>query len=62
MNPIDLEHILIVVTIIGGVVALVLALFQIVDTYLDIGDKIRKRQAGTKNQNRNQSSSTIIRN
>lgn len=44
MDTINLDAVLLVVTIVGGVVALILKLFQIVDTYLDIGDKVRKRQ------------------
>lgn len=44
MDTINLEVVILVVTIISGVVTLILALFQIVDTYLDIGDKLRKRQ------------------
>ncbi len=44
MDILNTEAILGVVTIIGGLVAFVLGIFQLVDTYLDIGDKLRKRQ------------------
>lgn len=44
MDTLNTEAILGVVTIVGGLVAIVLGIFQVVDTYLDIGDKLRKRQ------------------
>lgn len=50
MNYLNLEVILLVVTILGGVVALVLAVFQLVDTYLDIGEKLKKRRLKNTNK------------
>lgn len=50
MEGINLEVILKVVTILGGIVALFLALLQIVETYVDIGDKLHKRRLDRKNQ------------
>lgn len=44
MDTLNFEAILGVVTIVGGLVALVLGIFQLVNTYLDIGDKLHKRQ------------------
>lgn len=44
MGTVDLETLLLVVTILGGAVALLLALLQMFDTYIDIGDKLRKRR------------------
>lgn len=44
MDTLNSEAFLGVITIVGGVVALVLGIFQVVDTYLDIGDKLRKRR------------------
>jgi hypothetical protein len=40
----DVESLVQFITILGGAVALVLALLQIIETYLDIGDKLRKRR------------------
>lgn len=50
MEGINLETILQVVTILGGIIALFLALLQIVETYVDIGDKLHKRRLERKNQ------------
>lgn len=49
MEGINLEVILKVVTILGGIIALFLALLQIIETYVDIGDKLHKRQLERKN-------------
>ena len=50
MEGTNLETLLQVVTIVGGIVALLLALLQIVETYVDIGDKLHKRRLDRKNQ------------
>lgn len=50
MEGINLETILQVVTILGGIIALFLALLQIIETYVDIGDKLHKRRLERKNQ------------
>lgn len=50
MESANLETILQVVTILGGIIALFLALLQIVETYVDIGDKLHKRRLERKNQ------------
>ncbi len=50
MNGINLETLLQVVTIVGGIVALFLALLQIVETCVDIGDKLHKRRLERKKQ------------
>lgn len=50
MESTNLETILQVVTILGGIIALFLALLQIIETYVDIGDKIHKRRLERKNQ------------
>lgn len=50
MEGINLETLLQVVTILGGIVALFLALLQIIETYVDIGDKLHKRQLERKNK------------
>jgi len=44
MDTVDLETLLLVVSILGGMIALLLALLQMIDTYIDIGDKLRKRR------------------
>lgn len=46
----DLETVVHIVTIVGGTVTLVLALLQIVETYLDVGDKLRKRRQHKKHK------------
>lgn len=48
MASIQIESVVQVVTILGGIVALLLALLQIVDTYLDIGEKLRKQRSRKK--------------
>ena len=50
MESTNLETLLQIVTIIGGIVTLFLALLQIIETYVDIGDKIHKRRLERKNQ------------
>jgi len=50
MEGINLETLLQVVTILGGIIALFLALLQIIETYVDIGDKLHKRRLDQKNQ------------
>ena len=50
MEGINLETILQVVTILGGIIALFLALLQIVETYVDIGDKLHNRRLERKSQ------------
>lgn len=50
MEGITLETLHQVVTILGGIGALLLALLQIIETYVDIGDKLRKRRLDRKNQ------------
>jgi hypothetical protein len=50
MANIELETVGQIVAILGGAVALLLALLQIVDTYVDIGDKLHKRRLDRKNQ------------
>ena len=52
MDSANLEAILQVVTILGGAIALLLAVMQIFDTYLDIGEKLRKRRLRQKGQSR----------
>lgn len=42
MANMQLDAVVGVVTILGGAVALVLALLQIIETYLDVGEKLRK--------------------
>lgn len=44
MANIQIETAVQVITILGGTVALLLAVMQIVDTYLDIGEKLRKKR------------------
>lgn len=44
MANISVEMMVQVVTILGGVVALLLAALQIIETYLDIGEKLRKQR------------------
>lgn len=56
MEGVDLETIVQVVTILGGIVALFLALLQIIETYVDIGDKLHKRRLDRKNQTPDRSS------
>lgn len=50
MEGTNLETLLQVVTIVGGIVALFLAFLQIVETYVDIGDKLHKRRLDRKNR------------
>lgn len=45
MTGLNLETAVQVVTIIGGIIALLLAAVQMVDTWLDIGEKLRKRRS-----------------
>lgn len=56
MEGVNLETLLQGVTILGGIVALFLALLQIVETYVDIGDKLHKRRLSRRNQAHGQSS------
>lgn len=44
MASIQVETIVQVITILGCTVTLLLALLQIVETYLNIGEKLRKRR------------------
>lgn len=44
MANIQMEMLVQAVTILGGTVALLLAALQIVETYLDIGEKLRKQR------------------
>lgn len=44
MADIQLETMVQAITILGGTVALALAALQIVETYLDIGEKLRKKR------------------
>ena len=44
MANIQMEILVQAVTILGGTVALLLAVLQIVETYLDIGEKLRKQR------------------
>ena len=44
MANIQMEMLVQAVTILGGTVALLLAVLQIVETYLDIGEKLRKQR------------------
>lgn len=44
MEGINLETLLQVVTILGGIVAFFLALLEIIETYMDIGEKLRKQR------------------
>lgn len=48
MQGFTLEAALQLITIAGGAVALLLAALQLVDTYLDIAEKLRKRRRGQK--------------
>lgn len=48
MASLSLEAVAQVVTIIGGAAALLLAALEMIDTYLDIGEKLRKRRAARK--------------
>lgn len=50
MEGISLDTAVQVITIAGGAVALLLATLQLVDTWLDIGEKLRKRQEDVKKQ------------
>jgi hypothetical protein len=50
MEGINLDTNVQAVTILGGIIALFLALLQIIETYVDIGDKLRKRRLDRKNQ------------
>lgn len=51
MEGLDLDTVAQVVSVFGGLVALMLAAVEIADTWLDIGEKIRKRRkAGKKNR------------
>ncbi len=44
MANIQIETVVQVVTILGGTVALALAALQIVETYLDMGEKLHKKR------------------
>ncbi len=44
MADIQVETLVQVVTVLGGTIALLLAVLQIVETYLDIGEKLRKQR------------------
>lgn len=44
MANIQIETLVQAVTILGGTVALLLAVLQIVETYLDIGEKLHKQR------------------
>lgn len=44
MGNVNLETIVHVVTIVGGVIALVLAGLQVAETWIEIGEKMRKRK------------------
>jgi hypothetical protein len=48
MEYIDLETSVQFVTILGGAIALLLAVLQIIETYLDIGEKLSKRRLARK--------------
>ena len=52
MASIDLETAVQLITIAGGAVALLLAALQLVDTYLDIAEKLRKRRRVRKKTNK----------
>lgn len=52
MANVNLEAVAQVVTIIGGVAALLLAALEMVDTFLDIGHKWRKRHPSGKKSGR----------
>ena len=53
MAGIQIEIVVQVVTVLGGIVALLLALLQIVETYLDIGEKLRKQRLRKKQRGTN---------
>lgn len=53
MASIQVEFVVQVVTILSGAVALALALLQIVETYLDIGEKLRKQRLRSKQRRTN---------
>jgi hypothetical protein len=55
MANIQMETLVQVVTILGGTVALLLAVLQIVETYLDIGEKLRKQRLRNKQKRPDQS-------
>ncbi len=44
MGNFNLETTVQVVTVLGGIIALLLATLQIADTWLDISEKLRKRR------------------
>lgn len=44
MASIQVEIVVQIIALLGGTVTLLLGLIQIVDTYLDIGDKLHKRR------------------
>lgn len=48
MANIQMETLVQAVTILGGIVALLLAVLQFVETYLDIGEKIRRKRLRNK--------------
>lgn len=52
MDTVNLETVLRIVTILGGTIALLLAVLQIVETYLDIGEKLQKRRLKQKGRSR----------
>lgn len=53
MASVQVESVVQVVTILGGVFALLLALLQIVETYLDIGEKLHKQRLRRKQRRTN---------
>ena len=53
MASIQVEFVVQAITILGGAVALLLALLQIVETYLDIGEKLRKQRFRKKQRDNN---------
>lgn len=50
MQTLHLEAVVQVVTIVGGVATLLLAAFQLADTWLDIGAKLHKRRQAQKRE------------
>lgn len=45
MGTVNFDTIAQIVTVLGGAVALLLAALQIVETYLDVSEKLRKRRS-----------------
>ena len=52
MDTVNHETVLQIVTILGGTIALLLAVLQIVETYLDIAEKLHKRRLKQKGRSR----------